>query len=514
MSMRDGSLRAWRLGFDHGTIWLGSAFVTNGGVAAYNLFSSPKIPHGSVERTKAKLRRGEPVRVLVTGGSMVYGAVADTTNRWVRLLWDARCANTNFIVPGASNVVVLDRSVGSQLMRGHFALLRATLSAEPATQSVAQEGAFTNFPAPFYESKPPLVPIDLALVCGTFNDTPREFPEDKFAFCENLVRRLRAAGVEVILNDDQSSVVASDGRWDERPLLADLAERTGSAFADTASAMDFGLKTGAKVYGDVVHESQLGNSVWADCFRSILNDFPLEPSTNGLSSERVFRWPEERWNIDGPAFADIQFSPDSATGLIGATSQRDFFNPAIWAGGKVRTNSQIALAVGTWAEFSHLAPMALDLVLDAVDSFTVEITDANTGAVMRTLPVGKEGTTPKIIPALTQSDVDNLVKTNGNYRVRITCVVGAGEFTNTARFLGVAWLTRRDVSVSSFEVRTGGISLRGEPGEPFRIQTSSDLSSWSKPFVATPRKSGVVTVDAVDPQDMRFYRAFWGDSFR
>lgn len=510
VSLRDGALRAWRQAYDDGTVWLAEVVTDGSGITGVQQYSTPRIPPGRIERTKAKLAAGLPANVYVTGSSLVFGTIGSPTNRWLKLLWDGSATVTNYLVTGYATTTVEDRSANSQLMMGNFAFLwpgytvKALAKYDDNAWLVPHNYATRYDQASVWKAPPSYYQAhDLAIVCGSFNNAPQTGTADKLAWYEATVRELRRRGCEVICVPDHSSSTSPNARWDDNyPIIKAISDAYGCAFADTASAMDYSRASGQSPYVDTVHQNDTGHAAWADAVRGVLNQYRLETDNSRfeIPAKRVASFADSpSYNTNTPNAVDLVFDPTVNTaGSYFSTSQAATNCPAVWLWGRSTSAATIQFnSTGIFVEVCHPRAMGMWLILDATQNFTVEVYTANRGTLIKTVQVDSEGSTPKVIPFLSWEDLQafpsytGLESTNAPWRnihVQLKCVSGTAPYTGNARLLGFAFPTIRHEPLELGNLNLSGTWTMASAfagAVPVALQSNTDLDGFTFDFEGT-----------------------------
>jgi lysophospholipase L1-like esterase len=229
-----------RRAIDSGSILVGTVVWSNGAPVCQG---RPDIRPPKTGVAKAKLafaRTGERLTVDLFGDSLTAGG--GTGVLWWSLLWTFRSPTNGFFEPTAGNAFI--RNLATPGITAEYVL--------SAVQPVLAEGA-----------RPDLAVVAIGInngdgMRGGTNPAPYFGPA-----LEDTVRKLRAAGSEVLLVTEN----AKEGRPDYGAYvgesMAELAARHGCSVADTWAYVDRVNQLGTNTFFDSVHQTQPGWNEWA-----------------------------------------------------------------------------------------------------------------------------------------------------------------------------------------------------------------------------------------------------------
>lgn len=416
----EGRLHVWRRMLHDGAVELARLVTSSNGVVALQAAPVPRLPASPVERFKHKLAEGRATRVVILGDSLLTQVFPVG---WESLLFVPGAGPAELTLKQKTLAEHRNYSLGAVGPLYGMAALGETrgqgkpyyvdtrgigFSSGPFLESFRADGA----EVPIRRSPAVTQAADLAIV-GYYNQSPY-----RLAYIESIVRQLRASGAEVVLvasgpNEQDLNFRTSDGS-----ALAAIASAYGCALADVNSWMREAYEQGQAVWGDGVHQSALGNQVWARCLRSVLNDQAqpsrtlVDPPVRQLLADQD---PDAR---AFPEICDVVLTPAAHNGtwagpLTNSLAARDFQNVAHFLGGKPIESSVLVLEPGQHAIFSHAAALTLDFLIEADSggSYQAEVRlDGQTRVIKSLATSWPAAARPQVIelPGLTLADCRSL----------------------------------------------------------------------------------------------------------
>lgn len=390
----DGRLHVWRRMLHDGAVEIGRVVTSSNGVVARQAAPIPRLPASPVERFKRKLAEGRATRVVILGDSLLTQVFPVG---WESLLFVPGSGPAELTLKQPILAEHRNYSLGAVgPLYGMAALGETRGQGKPYyvdTRGIGfSSGAFLeNFrtdgaEVPIRRSPAVTMAADLAIV-GYYNQSPY-----RLAYIESIVRQLRSTGAEVVLvasgpNEHDLEFRASDGG-----ALAAIAGAYGCALADVNSWMREAYEQGQAVWGDGIHQSALGNQIWARCLRSILNDQAQTPRTPAEPPVRLLFADQDPDARAFPEQCDVVFTPAAHNGtwaapLTNSLAVREFQNVAHFLGGKPIESSVLVLEPGQHAIFSHAAALTLDFLIEADSgaSYQAEVRSDGQSRVIKSL---------------------------------------------------------------------------------------------------------------------------------
>jgi hypothetical protein len=312
-------------------VWL-AKITRTGSTVVINERYAPEWPKSAITRFKRKCAAsngtssiGSPVRIAVIGTSLsnfTLGssnaslATANTNCNWYSLLFSSGGLAANYRIPGIATVnlrfTVDNVSMGSNNHMYHAMWLADCIEGVSQANGLGQAWAVrpgslskraaasqkSVLRSPFFSQ-----PYDLVIL-----DSLPNGGSHKLAHIDNIVRKLRAVGTEVVLvtGGSISNPSYTDGAaiyHDGIRLIAenrgcDIADRNGflkeriDLFSDRADAINDtnGNTTNIGILNDTIHPTYRprGEGIVAEAIRSVINDLPQEAkAANPLVSNRL-----------------------------------------------------------------------------------------------------------------------------------------------------------------------------------------------------------------------------------
>lgn len=443
-----------------GGVLLAKAVTDSHGITTVDEVPFPSISGSFIERTKAKLRNNESIRVVALGDSLFLGLNSPS---WFARIFDNKQAAGGFNLPNVNKVTAADYSLGSQ--SANFGLMQLGTSIGQGNPSLFDHRTLGVMYGPYYstylnsqgsfQTSPILSSSPDLLVVSFLNNSTY-----KLNCLEAIVREARRNGVEVILIAAHPTAEIPNRAEGEGPLLAAIAATHGCELVDCWSYMHEAIDAGQKVFLDGVHQNDLGHQIWAEAVRSVFNDLPQEASVVEANDRHVV--------MDGPGTTgfrflettDMAFTPHSTTGKFGPVRANSFaaftnMNPALLYGGKSTANCVLELHEGDTAVFSHPAALAMDLLIESGPAFTANIRMQTTTNIV-TYNGSDTTPQPQVVEALNMLQMSALSPLTqwgfspdviiANAAIQIQCTSG------TLRLIGVAFhgFRKREVEFGEF----------------------------------------------------------------
>ncbi len=443
-----------------GGIHIGSLVTRNGMIERFEPMMPIRLPASAVERTKARLRAGQgPVRIGLMGDSLLHASGIGIS--WQRLLFDPLYATNGLNVMNASITTVADHAVGGQTARHTLAMLGPAV--EGAGDWMPGE-AMTLLPEFLVneESSPYpqgwgesclLKDLDLVIVGSIFNTG-----NNKLEFMESIVKRLRRAGVEVIVVTESSGPSTPLYLYNEGYGLKAICEAHGATLCDTWCYLDEAVKQGQVPYIiNSVHYVQAGYDLFASALRSVLCDYGLMDRLAGQTN-----WvPTTSLYTNWANCSEVSFNPVFTTGKTNQPSRFvDMYNPAVVLNAKLHSQSVTLLASNEYAVFSHAHAREVDLLIeDDAGQAVIELLGPDGDILVKTNKTTGSGTYINLYEcakADTLSKLTNSTHGNGlshglaNLSVKVQCIQG------TTRVVGAVFHTFLNRQMSEAELQLTG----------------------------------------------------------
>ncbi len=333
-------LHAFKWRIHTGMVWLARVTRTAGVVQVVETYT-PQWPTSGLTRFKGKLMatdgtNGAPVRIGIMGTSLsnfpalttrlnLDSVPTSTTSDWLSLLFadditgtTAAQTSASFRIPYrtvvSSRFTIDNVSMSSNNVHYHACWLADgvqgfSASGTPGTAWSIRPGSMEKAAVANWRSvrRSPFIsnPYDLVIV-----DTTPNGGTHKMAHADNIVRKLRKVGTEVVLIRalQTDTTCVADLLTFTIPELVRIAQERGCDICDWASfhweaveqfvnpaeAFDGGTATPAyganQVFQDKIHPAQNrnGNGLSAEALRSLINDLPQAPSAgDSTMTDRV-----------------------------------------------------------------------------------------------------------------------------------------------------------------------------------------------------------------------------------
>lgn len=252
----------------------------------------PKVPTCRIPRTMKKILNKQPISVVVMGSSLTAGG---STTDWPGMLLRSDSDPSKYKIPGAISAIY--SGVGASPNQYQLAQLGfASSHSSYGFPNSGSSGAITDKKPPNGRSAM-FSGVDLVILGCLANGG-----EYRLENIEPIVRKLRAAGVEVIMTTDNPqgptsaySTMNTAGLYVDGPEVMRIADLYGVEVADTAAyVFEAHLRYGAGIYGDSIHMAggvpagrnaapACGHEVWARAIRSIITADALPGDPVSLS---------------------------------------------------------------------------------------------------------------------------------------------------------------------------------------------------------------------------------------
>lgn len=239
----------------------------------------PAMPSCRIPRTIKKLKDGKPVSVVVMGSSLTQGGNATD---WPGMLLRSDADLSKYRVPGV--ITATYAGVGGAPNQYQLAMLGL------ASGHTAYGYPSSGFPLTIYPKTPPngrsnlFSGVDLVILGCLANGG-----DYRLECIEPIIRKLRSAGVEVIVTTDNPqgpsatyATMANASLYVDGPEVMRIADLYGVELVDTAAYVFAAhLRYGSGIYGDTIHMSgavpagrtapvSCGHEVWARAIRSVI----------------------------------------------------------------------------------------------------------------------------------------------------------------------------------------------------------------------------------------------------
>ena len=342
--------------------------------------------HNLLPRTMQKLNGSmtfKKTNVLLLADSLGFQG-SGSGDAWPTLLFSSSTAATtgvNYYVGnifGGNNTQVTDLSLpgtSPQIDAAYFAVEQNALSVGSGLDNqVKPVEGFATYPTQ-------LADYDVAFICTGHNAA-----SGFIGHLENVVARLRRAGIEVVLLT-QSPTNPVDDNY-ARPLMQmrAIASAYGCAVADTYAAFMreilTGRSTALSLVADGTHPNQAGWNIYAQVVRDVLLDQqPTGASSTLLPSKRVIvsdtnSNSTDRWgNLYGVTFT----ATSQSAGVTTATPSDTAKSPL--AGRRTSlTNAAYSVPNGEYVEFAVPDAYDVTLILEGTGSAANGSVKTNAGA--------------------------------------------------------------------------------------------------------------------------------------
>lgn len=467
-----GKVHAFPRAIHDGGVCIGTLVARNGMIERFEPVFPFRVPSSAVERTKAMLRSGKgPVRIGLMGDSLLHASGIGIS--WHRLLFDAQYATNGLNVVNASLSTVGDHAVGGQTARHTLAMLGPAVEGTgewmPGEAMTLKPEFLVNeesSPYPMeWGGSSLLKDFDLVIVGSIFNSG-----NNKLEFMESIVKRLRRAGVEVIVVTESSGPSTPLYLYDEGFGLKAVCEAHGAALCDTWCYMDEAVRQGQTPYiTNNVHYVQAGYDLFASALRSVLCDFELADRLAGQTN-----WvPSTTLYTNGINCSEVSFSPVITTGKANQQSRfASAYNPAVVLNAKLHSQSVTVLASNEYAVFSHAHAREVDVLIeDDVGVAVVQLLGSEGDIPVRTIKTTGWGTYINLYEcakADTLAKMTNYANGNGlsqglaNLSVKIQCAQG------TTRVVGVVFHTFLNRQVRETDLQLTGTWFAEPSGGVFQ----------------------------------------------
>ena len=389
-TLKSGEVFAVRRHYHDGAILLATVTTGELGVTGYTQPNTFQFPASTIERTKAKLRNGEPVAVLLLGTSLInYGATA--ANKWRNLLFDTGSSATGFNVQGAANVTQLVYSMGgtgpelswAMLARPIGQLASTVISDTRGLGIKAGPAAMQNLtiktaiPENWLTTHPDLVIIDGYNATTTY----------RLGYIEAQLRMLRRAGADVIILGTGPNTSDATFRYSDGTILKAICENNGFAFCDLNAFQRSALEAGdTTLWADGVHPSDAGHQVYAARLRDLLNDYQQAPAPVFMGRSPAYRQEiGTSYRNRMPEIAEILVTSARTNGATGqaclASSQAATVNPLIAMGIYTSSTSITVLNPTEWMVFGHPLALSYSVLLELNPGDNLDISVYREGGV-------------------------------------------------------------------------------------------------------------------------------------
>lgn len=253
---------------------------------------NPTVPACRIPRTIKKIMAGQPISVVVMGSSLMQGG---NTTDWPGMLLRADADISKYRIPTTVNAVY----AGVGASPNQYQLAQLGFASAHNSYGFPSSG----FPLAITGKRPPngrssmFSGVDLVILGCLANGG-----EYRLECIEPIVRKLRAAGVEVIMTTDNTQGPTSDystmknsSLYVDGPEVMRIADLYGVEVADTAAfVFEAHLRYGAGIYGDTIHQAtgvpagrnvapSCGHEVWARAIRSVVTVDALPNAPVSLS---------------------------------------------------------------------------------------------------------------------------------------------------------------------------------------------------------------------------------------
>lgn len=352
---------------------------------------APVLPVSRIPRTLKKILSGQAISVVVMGSSLTQGG---NTTDWPGMLFNVSSPLTAYRVPGTISAQY--RGVGGA--PNQFQLSQLGFASAHTAYGYPGSG----YPFALTAKAPPngrsamFSGVDLVVLGCLANGG-----DYRLECIEPIIRKLRQAGVEVIVTTDNPqgptsaySTMATAGLYVDGTEVMRIAELYGVELADTAAyVFEAHLRYGSGIYGDTIHMSgaapagrtaapSCGHEVWARAVRSLIpvDGQPAAPQTVTYD----FATGAQGWTGYSAATIDASVGSLVITKNTAAVSQWGGWImslPQIYNGDTVRVRGtatrtsgdgvQIGLQYGGWASNAvGIGDGAFDVTLTATHDST------------------------------------------------------------------------------------------------------------------------------------------------
>lgn len=426
LTLERGTMFALRRNLHDGSILLASVTTGETGVTGYSQPNEFPMPLDKLARTKAKLRGGEPVKVLILGTSLMNYTLGAPNVTFQRLLFDSTTSAAGYNVPGAANVTRLSYSQGSTGPHFSWAMLARPIGSVPQASGVASRrigmkvgpGQMIDAASPFsthnnwLESAADLVIIDGynygAYLVGTL---------------EAQLRQLAARGCDIILMNTGPNTSDATYRYDQGPAMKAVCDANGFTFCDLNAFQrsQLEIQDNEALWQDGVHPSQSGNEFYAARLRDLLNDYQQQPALLGPARRSAYRQEiAASYRQRFPEISEIFVNAVRTTGAVDqatlASSSAATINPLVVSGNKTSSNTITILNTGEYVLIGHPLMLALDLMVEVNPGVNASITLSRDASIFKTVTftfgAGSYGTQGAVIELLTVEDMLNTYATD------------------------------------------------------------------------------------------------------
>lgn len=246
----------------------------------------------------------------------------------------------------------------------------------------ALEARGLNMPAfrsPILSDPPDIAIVSFGANGGTYST----------AFVENIVRELRARGVEVILHTSNFNTGNLTGLVAQSDDFAALAEAYGCDLADTNSYLYEAYANGSTVFSDSIHPNAAGHVIYAKAIRSVFNDRKQRARIDFDSLRpRIITTASAVYSGRFPNDVHVCFNPvpSGSTGSdIASVSSSAVKNAAILFGGKAAASGTYQVETGETCAYHHSGFLAVDMLIEQNSAFTVEVRTGNGNTLHKTI---------------------------------------------------------------------------------------------------------------------------------
>jgi hypothetical protein len=397
----DGSVHNFRRSIGDGEVLLSVIVTDSASVTSKKVPSTIRVPESAVSRTKAKIASGAPINVLVLGTSIMSYATSTSAGNvgFVPLLFSTTPTNTLYRVNNAASTTLSRYDHGSTAARLSFSLLGKAISNPTFTTSAGALGlsygpggaatlasvASTNVAVldSWIATEPDVAVMDF------YNPATYLLP-----YIEQCVRRMREAGIEVVLIANGPNQSDNTYRWDDGLKLWRIAKAHGCALMDSASYFRerVDLYSDTSIWADGVHPSQYGNEILARSLRGVFNDIIQDKAAPMFSRGNVSLaevtaadqgwFPEISENI-------VRFAAESGTSWGGsaATAATAAKNPQVLQSLKPTTNCLTSIPPSGYVQFGHPLMISADMYVEYEPNTnnSISLTSNNGGTSLKTL---------------------------------------------------------------------------------------------------------------------------------